>query len=132
VPASPDPKEVLALLDSYTGVLIDVRHLSGVSRSPAPSICGPDRCLVYPDRAHVPTPDQVQEESVVRYYRSEAEAKKGIAGNNPLILPAQALTGPGKDGVLLSAADMVLLMALDKRLHFSENWKVGFLVPEDQ
>ncbi len=134
VPPSPDPKRVLALLDTYTGILIDARHLPDIMRSPAPTIYGPapGNTLLYPDRAHVPTPDQVQEASVVRYYRTEAEARAGVAGSNPLILPAQAVLGPARDGLQLSADDMTLLIALDNKVRFSRSWKVGFLVPANR
>jgi len=130
IPESPDPAAVLADIDSYTGLVIDVRHLSQISRSPAPAIYGPDNILLYPDRAHVPTPDQVQEASVVRYYHSEPEALSGIVGSHPLILPAQAVLGPAKDSILLSADDMSLLQALETHLHITRNWKVGFLIPD--
>lgn len=132
VPPSPDPQKVLAQLDTYTGVLVDARHLADIARSPAPAVYGPGNTLLYPDRAHVPTPDQVQEASVVRYYRTEAEARKGVAGPNPLILPAQAVLGAARDGLLLGANDMTLFLALEKTLQFRQSWKVGFLVPGNQ
>ena len=125
---------VLENLDSYTGVLIDARHLPDISRSPSPAIFGPDpgQSLLYPDRSHVPTPDEVQDESIVRYYHTEAEARAGVCGSNPLVLPAQAVLTPAKDALQLSGDDMTLLLALDKKLHFSRNWKVGFLLPGNQ
>lgn len=134
VPPSPDPQFVLANLDSYTGILIDTRHLPNISRSPAPSIFGPEpgESLLYPDRSHVPTPDQVQDESVVRYYRTPAEARAGVCGSNPLILPAQVVLTPAQDSVGLSSSDMALFNALEQRLHFAQTWKVGFLVPGDK
>ncbi len=134
VPPSPDPQLVLAHLDSYTGILIDTRHLSTMSRSPAPSIFGPEpgESLLYPDRSHVPTPDEVQTESVVRYYRTMADAHAGVCGDNPLILPAQAVLTPAQDSVRLSASDMVLFNALEQKLHFTRTWKVGFLLAGDK
>ena len=87
----------------YTGILIDARSLPRISRSPAPAIYGalPDQALLYPDRSHVPTPDEVQEESIVRYYHAEADAESGIGGAHPLILTAQAVLGPAEDAVQL-------------------------------
>jgi len=80
----------------------------------------------------VPTPDQVQDESVVRYYRTPAEARAGVCGSNPLLLPAQVVLTPAQDSVGLSSSDMALFNALEQRLHFAQTWKVGFLVPGDK
>ena len=119
-------------MDSYTGILIDCRDLEDISRSPAPTICGPDMELLYPDRSHVPTPDEVQEESIVRYYRTIEDAETGVGGPHPLVLRAVEVIGPAQDGVQLSQQDMGLFLALDKKLHYTQNWKVGFLVPPDK
>ncbi len=118
----------------YTGLLIDARRLPRISRSPAPAIYGPlpDQSLLYPDRSHVPTPDEVQEESVVRYYHAAGEAESGIGGAHPLILTAQAVLGPAEDAVQLTAEDAARFQVLDKRLHFTRTWKVGFLIPANQ
>ncbi len=118
-------------MDAYTGILIDARNLPRISRSPAPAIYGPlpDQNLLYPDRSHVPTPDEVQEESIVRYYWTVDAADSGIAGSNPLILTAQAVLGPAEDAVQLTAVDAARFQTLDKRLHFTQTWKVGFLIP---
>ena len=140
LPAAEVPAPVVAApvvvsgnLDSYTGILIDARGLSDISRSPAPAIYGtaPDAALLYPDRSHVPTPDEVQEESIVRYYWNVDSAASGVGGTNPLILTAVAVIGPAKDAVQLSPEDSVRFLALDKRLHFTRTWKVGFLMPAD-
>jgi len=119
-------------LDGYTGILIDVSGYPNVQRTPAPAIYGPTSDLVYPNRAHVPTPDQVQDESIVRYYRSMDLAKSGVCGSNPLVLVPVSIVGPGKDCVVLSAADEEAFKALDKRLHYMDTWKVGFLMPSNQ
>ncbi len=118
----------------YTGILIDARSLPRISRSPAPAVYGPapDQNLLYPDRSHVPTPDEVQEESIVRYYHAEGDAESGIGGAHPLILTAQAVLGPAEDAVQLSAEDAARFQALDKRLRFTRTWKVGFLIPANQ
>ena len=118
----------------YTGILIDARALPRISRSPAPAIYGalPDQALLYPDRSHVPTPDEVQEESIVRYYHAEADADSGVGGTHPLILTAQAVLGPAEDAVRLTPEDAARFQALDKRLHFTRTWKVGFLIPANQ
>jgi hypothetical protein len=120
--------------DEYTGILIDARQLPGILRSPAPAIYGPgpDSPLLYPDRSHVPTPDEVQDESIVRYYHTPNEAEAGVAGSHPLILPATAVLGYAKDALQLSAEDMVRLQDLEKKLHFTQTWKVGFLIPAGQ
>lgn len=130
VPAPSVPVDVD--LSQFTGILIDARSLPGVMRSPAPTIIGPDGTLLYPDRAHVPTPDEVQDESIVRYYHSLDEAEQGVAGPHPLILTAAAVVGPASDGVQLSESDAALLQALDKRLRFTRTWKVGFLIPDNR
>lgn len=121
-------------LSKFTGILIDARHLPRVKRSPAPAIYGPvpGSALLYPDRANVPTPDEVQDESIVRYYHTEAEAGKGVCGENPLILKAEEVVGPAEDAVRLNEADMRRLQALENRLHFTKTWKVGFLIPLDR
>jgi hypothetical protein len=119
-------------LSVYTGILIDVRDFRNISRSPSPAIYGPDMSLMYPDRAHVPTPDEVQDESIVRYYRSEDAADAGVGGSHPLILPAEEVVGPAEDSVMLSADNATLFNKLNDRLHFMSNWKVGFLVPADR
>ena len=118
----------------YTGILIDARALPRISRSPAPAIYGalPDQFLLYPDRSHVPTPDEVQEESIVRYYHTEADADAGVAGTRPLILTAERVLGPAEDAVRLTPEDAARFLALDKRLHFTRTWKVGFLIPANQ
>jgi len=118
----------------YTGILIDARALPRISRSPAPAIYGalPDQLLLYPDRSHVPTPDEVQEESIVRYYHAEADAEAGVAGARPLILTAERVLGPAEDAVRLTPEDAARFQALDKRLHFTRTWKVGFLIPANQ
>ncbi len=133
LPASAPAPPSVENMDAYTGILIDARALPHISRSPAPAIYGalPDQSLLYPDRSHVPTPDEVQEESIVRYYWMVDAAEAGVAGSNPLILTAQAVLGPAQDAVQLSAIDAARLQALDKRLHFSQTWKVGFLMPAD-
>ena len=125
---------VLPSDDYYTGIVIDARQLPTVLRSPAPAIYGPgpDTSLLYPDRSDVPTPDEVQDESIVRYYHTEAEAEAGVGGAHPLILTALAVLGPAHDALQLSADDMVRLQNLEKKLHFVESWKVGFLIPAGQ
>ena len=130
VPVAP----VVEDMSVYTGILIDARGLSRISRSPAPAIYGalPDQILLYPDRSHVPTPDEVQEESIVRYYHSEADAEAGVAGAHPLILTAERVLGPAEDAVRLTPEDAARFQALEKRLHFTRTWKVGFLIPGNQ
>ncbi len=137
-PAAPAPViapvvPVVENMDAYTGILIDARGLPTISRSPAPAIYGTtqDSLLLYPDRSHVPTPDEVQEESIVRYYWTIPDADAGVGGNNPLILTAQAVLGPAQDAVQLTPLDEARFRALDKRLHFTRTWKVGFLMPAD-
>ncbi len=135
VSADPNPAPSVAVdvdLSQYTGILIDARGLPGVMRSPAPTITGADGALLYPDRAHVPTPDEVQDESIVRYYHTLDDAEQGVAGPHPLILTAAAVTGPASDGLQLADGDAELLTALDKRLRFSRTWKVGFLIPDNR
>jgi hypothetical protein len=120
-------------LSSYTGIIIDVSGASSrIQRSPSPAIYGPDMTLLYPDRSHVPTPDEVQDESIVRYYRSEDAAEAGVGGSHPLILQAQSVVGPAEDSVMLSSTDAALFTALDQRLQYTRNWKVGFLIPADR
>lgn len=118
---------------AYTGVLLDARALPAILRSPAPSIVGPgpDWTLIYPDRSHVPTPDEVQDESIVRYYHTEVEAAQGIGGSHPLVIPAAAVIGYAHDGLQVTAADMQRLLEVEKSLHFTQNWRVGFLIPAD-
>ncbi len=132
-PVAP-PAPVVEDMSVYTGLLIDARGLPRISRSPAPAIYGPlpDQDLLYPDRSHVPTPDEVQEESIVRYYHAEADADAGVGGMRPLILTALAVLGPAEDAVRLSAEDAARFQVLDKRLHFTRTWKVGFLIPGNQ
>lgn len=121
-------------MGQYTGILLDARHLPDISRSPAPAIYGPapEYVLAYPDRSQVPTPDEVQEQSIVRYYHTEEQAEKGVAGDRPLILRAEAVVGPAKDALRLTAEDLARLRELDKRIDFTRSWKVGFLVPANQ
>ncbi len=130
-PAALDPDAVPASTSEYTGVVIDARGLPGILRSPAPAIYGAtlDATLVYPDRAHVPTPDEVQDESIVRYYHTPEEAARGVGGSHPLVISAIAVLGPAKDSLQVSPADMQTLLAADKSLHFTRSWRVGFLVP---
>ena len=132
-PPAPAPAPIAENMDAYTGILIDARGLSDISRSPAPAIYGTTAgpALLYPDRAHVPTPDEVQEESIVRYYWNVDSAAGGVGGTNPLILTAVAVVGPAKDAVELSPEDSARFQLLDKRLHFTRTWKVGFLMPAD-
>lgn len=120
--------------DGYTGILIDARQLPTIDRSPAPAIYGPgpDTSLLYPNRSDVPTPDEVQDESIVRYYHTEAEAEAGVGGSHPLILTALAVLGPAHDALQFSADDMARLQDAEKTLHFVETWKVGFLIPSGQ
>ncbi len=129
--ASADEKEDLS---RYTGILLDARHLPRIERSPAPAVYGPapDHPLLYPDRSHVPTPDEVQEQSIVRYYRTEEEARKGVGGQNPLILKADAVLSPAHDALRLSAGDRARFEDLDRNLHFTRTWRVGFLVPANR
>ena len=132
-PPAAAPTPVAENMDAYTGILIDARGLPDISRSPAPAIYGtaPGATLLYPDRSHVPTPDEVQEESIVRYYWNVDAAAGGVGGTNPLILTAVAVVGPAKDAVELSPEDSARFQLLDKRLHFTRTWKVGFLMPAD-
>lgn len=120
--------------DEYTGVLIDARALPDILRSPSPAIYGPAPAwsLLYPDRSHVPTPDEVQDESVVRYYRTDEEAARGVGGAHPFVVKAVAVVGPAKDSLTVSADDMQKLMDVEKSLHFTQTWRVGFLVPGDK
>lgn len=119
-------------LSSYTGILIDVRDMEAIQRSPNPAVYDADMNEIYPDRSHVPTPDEVQNESTVRYYRTIDDAKAGVCGSNPLIINAEMVVGPADDGVLVGAADAKLFKDLDKLIGFSKNWKVGFLIPSDR
>ncbi len=132
-PAASAPVAAPENMDAYTGLLVDCRSLPSISRSPAPAIYAslPDPSLLYPDRSHVPTPDEVQEESIVRYYWTVDSAASGVGGTNPLILTAQAVLGPAKDAVQLTPEDAARFQTLDKRLHFTRTWKVGFLMPAD-
>ena len=134
VPLPAPVAPVVEDMSVYTGILIDARSLPRISRSPAPAIYGPlpDQSLLYPDRSHVPTPDEVQEESIVRYYHAEADADSGVGGAHPLILTAQAVLGPAEDAIQLTPEDAARFQALDKRLHFTRTWKVGFLIPANQ
>jgi hypothetical protein len=118
----------------YTGILIDARQLPDITRSENPAIYGPAPTsdLVYPDRSHVPTPDEVQDESTVRYYRTLADAETGVGGLNPLIIEAVSVVTPAKDSLQVSADDEARIQDLDKQLHFTQTWKVGFLVPQDK
>lgn len=128
---APDADAVPANTSEYTGVVLDARGLPGILRSPAPAIYGAtaDATLVYPDRAHVPTPDEVQDESIVRYYHTPEEAMQGAGGSHPLVIKALAVLGPAKDALQVSPADMQTLLDADKSLHFTRSWRVGFLVP---
>ncbi len=130
-PPAPAPDAVPANTSEYTGVVIDARALPAILRSPAPAIYGAtvDATLVYPDRAHVPTPDEVQDESIVRYYHNWDEAARGVGGSHPLVIKAIAVLGPAKDALQVSPADMQTLLEADKSLHFTRSWRVGFLVP---
>ena len=132
LPAAPTPPAP-ENMDAYTGILIDARNLPRISRSPAPAVYGPlpDQTLLYPDRSHVPTPDEVQEESIVRYYWTVEAADSGVAGSNPMILTPLAVLGPAQDAVQLSSVDADRFLTLNKRLHFTQTWKVGFLMPAD-
>ena len=131
-PLPPAPRPVIDL-DKCTGVLIDARDLP-ILRGMSPEVFGPvpGQPALYPDPAHVPSPDEVQDESVVRYYRTVEEGQKGVGGDAPLILHAIAIVGPAKGSVKLSDEDAALFNALDKRLHYTRNWKVGFLIPADK
>ena len=73
----------------------------------------------------------MQEESIVRYYRTLDAAEDGVAGAHPLVLRAVAVVG-SDDGLQLTAEDAALFQALDQRLHFTRTWKVGFLIPADR
>lgn len=131
LPAPPDPDAVPVSTSEYTGVIVDARGLPNILRSPAPAIYGAtaEAALVYPDRAHVPTPDEVQDESIVRYYHTLGEAAQGVGGSHPLVVSALAVLGPARDALQISAADMQTLLQADKSLHFTRSWRVGFLVP---
>ncbi len=130
-PAAPTDDAVPENTSEYTGVVIDARGLPGILRSPAPAIYGAnaDATLVYPDRSHVPTPDEVQDESIVRYYHTSGEAAQGVGGSHPLVIKAIAILGPAKDALQVSPADMQTLLEADKSLHFTRSWRVGFLIP---
>jgi hypothetical protein len=119
---------------AYTGILIDARGLSDITRSMNPGIYGPapSSDLVYPDRSHVPTPDEVQDESTARYYRTLTDAESGVAGSNPMIVDAVAVVGPAKDSLTVTADDDARIRDLDKQLHFTQTWKFGILVPLDK
>jgi hypothetical protein len=49
-----------------------------------------------------------------------------------LVLVPTAVVGPAKDGVVLTAADAATFKALDARIHFTDTWKVGELIPTNQ
>ena len=130
VPAAPAPPPVD--LSTCTGIVIDASAFEKIFRSPAPAIYGPDMTLLYPDRSHVPSADDVQTESVVRYYRTLDTAQQGVGGNKPLVLAAQSVAGCASDSIVLTADEAAEFKALDARLHFTQTWKVGFLVPADR
>ena len=132
--ANLDTASTASTTDTYTGIVIDASGFANIQRSPAPAIYGPgpQGDLVYPDRSHVPTPDQVQDESIVRYYRTMDAARAGVGGDHPLVIVPTAVVGPAKDSVVLSAADEDAFKGLDKKIHFTDNWKVAFLVPANQ
>jgi|GEM_PF-7002780 len=118
----------------YTGILIDARVLPDITRSMNPGIYGPAPAadLVYPDRSHVPTPDQCQDESTARYYRTLADAQNGVGGSNPMIIEAVSVVSPAKDSLTVTADDEARIHDLDKQLHFTQTWKFGILVPADK
>jgi hypothetical protein len=117
--------------DAYTGIVIDGSALPGLMRSPAPAVFAQsdDGGQLYPDRRHVPTPDEVQDESVVRYYQSVEDAEAGVAGTDPMVVKAVAMVGYGRDSVTVSDMDAARIKALDAKLHFSRTWRMAFVMP---
>jgi hypothetical protein len=120
--------------EAYTGILINARSLPDITRSMNPVIYGPapGSDLIYPDRSHVPNPDQCQDESTARYYRTVADAEAGVGGPNPMIVEAMSVVGYAKDSLTVTADDEQRMQNLDKQLHYSQTWKLGILVPANQ
>ena len=134
-----EPSVTYGLLDPTrpcTGILVDARHLSAVKRCQSPVILVADteeqKTELYPDPLCLPNAQELQEVGIVRFYHSLSEARKGFIGDNPYIVCAVDCAGPYHGDLRVSKADAKILAELEKTIHYTRTWHVGFLLPEGE
>lgn len=139
VPPATEAAPVYGLLDSSrpcTGVLVDARHLAGVQRCQSPVLIAltdtAARDDLYPDPQCLPSLSNLQENGIVRFYHTVADARAGFVGDNPLFVRATATDGPFHGNLLVSKGDGAKLRELETRIHFTKTWHVGYLLPGDK
>lgn len=119
-----------------TGILIDARQLKDVKRAQSPVLLatnpntGSTTEELYPNPNFLPTLDVLQEDGIIRFYHSVEQARRGFVGDNPYIVRAIDYSGPFFGNLVVSAEDSMKLKELEKKIHYTQTWKVGFLLPE--
>jgi len=117
-----------------TGILVDARDLKDVKRTQSPTLLAaeaePGKEELYPDPTCLPNYTELQENGIVRFYHGVDEARKGFIGDNPYIVHAIAIHGPFHGDLVVCPEDAAKLRELEKTVHYIQNWKVGFLLPD--
>jgi hypothetical protein len=109
----------------YTGLIVDARALN-LQRAMGPRILDTTGQVLYPDASHVPEIDFLQEHGMASYVTEAGQARR--SGPHPLILPALAVAGPGRDDLVVSREAAARILAANRRGRFLERWAVSILV----
>jgi TolB-like protein len=108
----------------YSGLVIDARDLD-LQRQMSPRILDEDGQVVYPDPAHIPGDDYLQEKGMADYTESVDSAKR--AGIHPLVVTALNVSGPGHDDLVVSNATAQQIRAANRHGKFLSRWSVCIL-----
>lgn len=109
--------------ESYTGLIIDAREVQ-VERCMSARILTKTGEVVYPDPAHLPDLDFVEQQGMTSYTTSPDETKR--VGKNPLVVKAVDTASAGND-VVVSDEDAAQIRAANKRGKFLWKWAISIL-----
>lgn len=118
----PDP--IFAPNERYTGLIIDAGDFQ-ISRTLDFRILDEDNHEVYPDPAHIPGIDWLEDHGMASYYTDIASAKR--SGNNPLVIRAIGVCGPGQDNIVVSNESAERIREAEKRGRFLAKWAVSVI-----
>lgn len=108
----------------FTGLVIDSRKFD-LKRDHSPRILDEDGTTVYPDGKHIPDYDYIDAQGMAAYYTVAAEVKR--SGENPLVVHALNVSGPGPFDVVVSHKTAEQIREANRKNHFLWSWKVSFL-----
>ncbi len=109
---------------AYTGLIVDA-HDMPVDRSMSARVLDEDGRVIYPDLAHEPDPDFVDDQGTAAYNHAAQDVAR--AGRNPLIVQAVRTSG---DDLIVSRDTADRILEANRHNHFLWSWRVSILVDE--